>query len=198
MSIAGGVLAWLAASVATNETRVVLYRYFAPTILVITSAVVLGERKRLNGGKLFVLLPAAGLLLALSQAIYLADSSTDFLIYTHLWAAYSAAATYLVSKRADTSDNVQVLTYVTLAIFTVPVVLRALDDTATYSLLLLFEQAGVLIAGVILNKKALTYWGAAVVVLSVVYMLRSFAYLQLLLIAVILIGYALFRLTRQK
>ena len=137
-------------------------------------------------------------MLALCQAIYLADNDTNFLVYTHLWATYTAVATYLVSKRANTGDNVQALTYVTLVIFTVPVVLKALDDTSTYSLLLLFEQASLLIAGAVLNKKPLTYWGAAVVVLSVVYMLRSFAYLQLLIIAVILIGYAIFRLTRQK
>lgn len=197
MGIAGGVLAWLAATFVAEDHQV-LFDYFAPTVLVITSLVTLGEQKRLSGGKLFILLPAAGLLLALCQAIYLANPDTNFLVYTHLWAAYAAAATYLVSKRANTGDNVQALVYVTLAIFTVPVVLKALDETSTYSLLLLFEQAAVLIAGVVLNKKLLTYWGAAVVVLSVVYMLRSFAYLQLLIIAVILISYAIFRLTRQK
>jgi len=197
MGIAGGVLAWLAASVVSDD-HTILFRYFAPTLLVITSLTVLGEQKRLKGGNLFVLLPGAGLLLALCQAIYLADNSTNFLVYTHLWAAYVAAATYLVSIRTGNKENVQLLTYVALAVFTLPVVLRALDDTSTYSLLLLFEQTALLIAGVVFNKRLLTYWGAAVVVLSVVYMLRSFAYLQLLLIAVVLIGYALFRLTRAK
>lgn len=198
MGIAGGVLAWLLASFIASDDHVVLFSYFAPTILAITSLTVAIEQKRLNGGSLFMLLPGAGLLFALCQVIYLTDSSVDFLVYTHLWSAYGAVATYLVSQRTANKDNVQALTYLTLAIFTIPVVFKALDQTSGYSLLLLFEQALLLMAGVVLNKKILTYWGVAVVVLSVVYMLRSFAYLQLLLVAVVLIGYALVRLTRAK
>lgn len=198
MAIAGGVLAWLLTSFTASDDYVVLFRYFAPTILAVTSLTLAIEQKRLNGGKLFMLLPGAGLLFALCQVIYLTDSSVDFLVYTHLWSAYGAVATYLVSQRTANKDNIQALTYLTLAIFTIPVVFKALDQTSGYSLLLLFEQALLLMAGVVLNKKILTYWGAAVVVLSVVYMLRSFAYLQLLLVAVVLIGYALVRLTRAK
>lgn len=198
MGVAGGVLAWIITSFVASADHIVLFRYFAPTILVITSLTVLGEQKRLRGGSLFVLLPGAGLLLALCQAIYIASPSTNFLVYTHLWSAYGAAATYLVNRRTANKEQVQLLTYATLAIFTVPVVFKALDEGSIYSLLLLFEQAALLILGVILNKKILTYWAAIVVVLSVVYLLRSFAYLQLLLISVVLIGYALFRLSRAK
>lgn len=198
-SILGGTIAWLVTSAFTSGDHEILFRYFGPTLLAITSLTVLRERKRLNGGKLFGLLPGAGLLIALSQAIYLADSSTDFLVYTHLWTLYGVVATYLVSKRTTNKENTELLTYATLAVFTVPVVFKALaEPEGLYNLLLLFEQTALLVLGVAFRKKLLTYWGAAVVVLSVVYLLRSFAYLQLVLIAVILISYALYRLTRAK
>jgi len=195
-TVAGGIIAWSVVFTSMTEGQYTL-TYTAPVLLAVVSLVVLFEKRLFKGGVLFVLLPGFGFILALMQTIGLTWNEVNILVYSHILAVYGLASSYLIAKYSTSKELISLSKYTTLAIFTLPVAIQALANGGTYSLVLLFEQLALLIFGVATNRSYAVYWGAVVSVLSVIYLLRSFFYLQLLIAAVVLIGYAVYRLSRK-
>jgi len=195
--ITGGALVWTIIFLSSTE-GLYTFSYTAPVVLILTSSVLLFEKTLLKGGPLFALLPYFGFTLALMQVIDVTWVDSNVLVYSHILVVYGLASSYIVSRHSVNQELIAFCKYTTLAIYTLPVAVQALASGGIYSIVLLFEQLALVVLGVAANRAYLVYWGAAVSILSVIYLLRSFFYLQLLISAVILIGYAVHRLSHKK
>ncbi len=171
---------------------------FGPTALLVASIAAYIEVRRREGASLVGELAAlAAAMLALQLGLHTAlNGSIDVLVYTHLWAAYLTFA-YLQVKRRAPAENADALKYLALAIFSVPTALRALNDpTGGYSVLLLAEHAGLAVVGEALKRRDIVKWAAIVIVLAVVYMLRDFTYVITGIVALTLVGYVIYKLSK--
>ncbi|HEX8390073.1 MAG TPA: hypothetical protein VF597_01500, partial [Candidatus Saccharimonadales bacterium] len=95
-------------------------------------------------------------------------------------------------------DTYLVVGYLALTVLTLPVVIDALGDSPYGALLLLLEQSAILVIGVVSRRRLVAYWGAVVLIGTVLYLLRALGYLQLILIAFAFITYAVLRLLRHR
>lgn len=193
-SIVTMVVAWVTSVPITSE----VWEILSPCIGFWLAALLYVEKPRLLGGAYYELLPAFIVVLAAVQLLNLLVPDLHFLVYTHLWAGYSAYVWYVLYKNGATKDSVNLAMYIFLSILTLPLVGSALSQGSYYSLLLLIQQSIVLILGIFLQQRVLSTWAAVTMIGVVMYALRSFGYLQLVIIAVLLIGYAFYRLLTQQ
>lgn len=118
-------------------------------------------------------------------------------IYAHVLAALFALYAYWRWRRGEhaTSDSYVVAT---LAAVTIPLVLQALGGVSgdLYGWWLLIEQVAIMLLGMLLKKKLMIRWGLYVALGAVLYQLRDLGWAALAVLAVFLIGLALFRLQR--
>lgn len=119
--------------------------------------------------------------------------------YAHILAALFGLYAYLRFRSGDgvTSDT---YLYAMLAVATVPLVLQALSGAAggLYGWWLLIEQIGFMLLGMLIQRPFVTKWGAYVAAGSVLYQLRGLGWAALGLIAMVLIGLAIYRLQKQS
>lgn len=120
-------------------------------------------------------------------------------VYAHIAAATLAVYAYWRWRRGEhrTSDNYIVAT---LSTVTVPLALQALAGMAgdLYGWWLLIEQVGIMLLGMILHKRLMIWWGLWVAMAAVLYQLRHLGWAALGVLAVFLIGLAVFRLQRSE
>ena len=88
--------------------------------------------------------------------------------------------------------------YLALATATIPLILQALSDHSggIYGWWLLLEQVGFMLIGISIHKKFVTLWGLYVAVASVLYQLRNLGYAALAVLAVFVIGVAIYQLQK--
>jgi formate hydrogenlyase subunit 3/multisubunit Na+/H+ antiporter MnhD subunit len=81
---------------------------------------------------------------------------------------------------------------------TVPMVLQALSGTSggTYGLILIVQQIGFMVIGIAINQRFLLRAGLWVALGSVLYQLKGLGWAFLAIVAIILIGIAMYRLQR--
>jgi hypothetical protein len=117
-------------------------------------------------------------------------------LYTHLWAFYFAVLAWLAhrSKLADEKQNYTILALGTL---TIPLAVQALGGDTGYGLQLLFESVGILLLGLWLRYRLVAWWGLATAVGSVLYQLRDYQFIVLVLLGVGIIALGVFLLLRQ-
>lgn len=120
-------------------------------------------------------------------------------VYAHIAAATLAVYAYWRWRRGEhrTSDNYIVAT---LSTVTVPLALQALAGMAgdLYGWWLLIEQIGIMLLGMVLRKRLMIWWGLWVAMAAVLYQLRHLGWAALGVLAVFLIGLAVFRLQRSE
>lgn len=118
-------------------------------------------------------------------------------IYAHVTAALLALYAYWRWRRAEHAKSDSYVT-ATLAVVTVPLVLQALGGVAgdLYGWWLLIEQIVIMLLGMVLKKKFMVRWGLYVSLAAVLYQLRHLGWAALAVLAVFLIGLAIFRLQR--
>ena len=122
----------------------------------------------------------------------------SWLLYTHWWALTGLAVAGLYYNRTKNRDTMMVRAIISLAVLSLPTGFSALiDSTGMYRMLFLFEHVIIATAGLVLNKRLAVYWGAAGIGLAVLYMLQGYTYLLLVLIAIVLIMLAVWRLTKK-
>lgn len=122
----------------------------------------------------------------------------DWLVYTHWWAFTGGLAALLYYKRTANKQNAIVRGVIALSLLSVPLGFAALiDSTSGYRTWFLLEHAILALAGLMLNRKLAVVWGAVCVGLSVLYMLRGYTYFLLTFIAIILIIFAVVRLSKK-
>lgn len=168
-----------------------------PLILLMISGAIMAESRRFLpglGGQL------AGLGLAVFSLQWMISVSFDdvnWLVYTHMWAIYAAACAAYLRQAGQPRESYRLFGYAALVVLSGPVALEAMGSPESYySLLLLAEHVALAVIGVMTQRPLLVKWGAAVTALSLIYMLRDYTYFNLGLIAVLLIGYAVYRIGR--
>lgn len=117
--------------------------------------------------------------------------------YTHVVAfmlAGFAGWRYINKDNTKTDEYI----YLALATATIPLVLQALSDHSggIYGWWLLLEQVGFMLIGISIHKKFVTLWGLYVAVASVLYQLRNLGYAALAVLAVFVIGVAIYQLQK--
>ena len=187
-------LAWFASASLNSE----IWEIVSPCIGLWLAALLYVEKPRLDGGKYFELLPAFVATLAFVQLLGIIAPNLHILVYTHIWAAYGAFIWYVFATRDAAEENVSLAMYGTLALATFPVVIAALSEGSFYNLILLTQQTILLTVGMLLQNRRVSIWATIMIIAVVVYALRSFGYLQLVVIALLLISYALYRLLNQE
>ncbi len=123
---------------------------------------------------------------------------TDIQAYAHVLAAMFAIYAYWRAKRSETAIVDQYLLAM-LVTATVPLVLQALFGTAgdLYGWWLLLEQILFMLLGMGINKPLVTRWGLYVALGAVLYQLRNLGWAALTVLALFLIGLAIYRLQNQ-
>ncbi|MBL8158935.1 hypothetical protein JNJ66_00595 [Candidatus Saccharibacteria bacterium] len=188
------ILGWLYSLwLRDNEMPLVV----SPLLLGLAGGMVLMEARLLLLKPLQALVPVAMLNLALQQLVWQLMPDANWLIYTHLWALYLVyvARTMQRSGLGQLAGTVKIMA---LAAFSGPLILEALRDQQVYGPVLLAEHICLLVLGVVVRRAYIVYWAIIVSVIAVMYMMRSFAYFQLGLMAVTLIGFGIYRLARSE
>jgi hypothetical protein len=144
----------------------------------------------------------AGIALGISL-ILSATGITELVVFTWIWAIYGLFVVLDLEQRGQDSDSILL---VTLVVFTVPVGLQTLDggtEAAWRGALLSFQALLLVGIGLLMNRTLVWRWGAVVLILEVLYQLRSVLYAlpkQLLTLGVgvaLLLG-AIYLLSRQN
>lgn len=117
--------------------------------------------------------------------------------YTHVVVAMLAAFAYWRSARGESSQSDQYLMYM-LAMATIPLGLQALSGQAggLYGWWLLLEQIAFMLVGMAIKKRIVTMWGLYVAVGAVLYQLRDLGWAALTVLAMFLIGIAVYKLQK--
>jgi hypothetical protein len=118
-------------------------------------------------------------------------------VYSHIGAAALAGYAYWRHVRGEAGMSLNYLRAM-FAVATVPLVLQALGGQAgdLYGWLLILQQVGFMILGIAINRRFLTWWGLYVSVAAVLYQLRHLGWAALSVLALFVIGVAVYRLSR--
>lgn len=117
--------------------------------------------------------------------------------YTHVLAAMFAGYAYWRAIRKEDKVADQYLMWM-LVTATVPLAIQALNGLAggLYGWWLLLEQIGFMLLGMTIHKPAVTKWGLYVATGAVLYQLRDLGWAALTVLAVFIIGIALYQLQK--
>jgi len=164
------------------------------TLLGTTGALVCYESLRRNLRPLSYI-GAAVMMIALQLGLYKSGLHNTQL-YTHLWAGYFAGLAWL-THRSKLADEQQNYTILALGAVTIPLAVQALGGDTGYGLQLLFESIGIMLIGLWLRYRLVAWWGLATAVGSVLYQLRDYQFIVLVLLGVGIIALGVFLLLRQ-
>ena len=119
--------------------------------------------------------------------------------YTHVIVAMFAAYAFWRSERGEVAQSDQYLMYM-LAMATIPLGLQALSGQAggLYGWWLLLEQIAFMLIGMAIKKRIVTLWGLYVAVGAVLYQLRDLGWAALTVLAMFLIGIAVYKLQKHN
>lgn len=117
--------------------------------------------------------------------------------YTHVIIVMLGFYAYWRAKRQETEQSDQYLMLM-LGVATLPLALQALGGKAggLYGWWLLLEQVAFMLIGMAIGKRFVTLWGLYVAVGAVLYQLRNLGWAALTVLAVFLIGIAVYKLQR--
>lgn len=116
--------------------------------------------------------------------------------YVHVVVATLGLYAYLRYKRGETQQSDMYLWWM-LGTATVPLALQALDSAkGLYGWWFLFEQVAIMLFGMSVGKRFVTRWGLYAGVAAVLYQLRGQGYAALAVLAVFLIGLAIYKLQK--
>ena len=119
--------------------------------------------------------------------------------YSHVLAALFVGYAYWRWERGN-SETSKSYVYAALATTTVPLVIQALasDSGGLYGIWLLLEMIVIMLIGITFKNRVVTMWGLYVSVGSVLYQLRDLGWAMLAVLAVFVIGVAIYRTSRQS
>lgn len=118
--------------------------------------------------------------------------------YTHVIAAAFGLYAYWRATRGESEQSQQYIVLM-LVSATVPLALQAMAGAGggTYGWWFLLEQIGIMLLGLSMNNSFVTRWGLYAAVLAVLYQLRNLGWAALTVLAIFIIGMALYRLQRK-
>lgn len=129
--------------------------------------------------------------------LFAALGITNIQAYTHVVGA--TAIIYAVWRNAlGDAEGRQAYTITALLVTSVPLLAAALngDGGGLYGWWFLLEQIGIMLVGFSLTDKLVIRWGLYASMLAVLYQLRSLGWVALAVLALFIIGVAVFRLQR--
>ncbi len=116
--------------------------------------------------------------------------------YVHVVVATLGLYAYLRNKRGETQQSDMYLWWM-LGVATIPLALQALDSSkGLYGWWFLFEQVAIMLLGMSIGKRFVTRWGLYAGIAAVIYQLRGQGYAALAVLAVFLIGLAIYKLQK--
>lgn len=118
----------------------------------------------------------------------------NMVLYTHLWAAIMLLVNWLFYKSNDKQKFIRLL--IGASFVTASVAKMALFNEEFYQIIFLVEQLGILAYGSLLRKKWAIWWGTISSTAAVLYFLRSYTYLWLSFLGIILIAIVVWRLSK--
>lgn len=113
------------------------------------------------------------------------------IVYTQWWAITIFA---VAAWRKDYKTRL----IIALLFITLPTGLSALSQGGGYVWLFLVEHLIIAIAGAVYRKQWVMWWGIVSVILSIMYFIREYTALMLLLLGFLLIAFVVWRLMRGK
>lgn len=118
-------------------------------------------------------------------------------VYTHIATVVFGIFAYWRSKRGEDEQKHNYLLAM-LVMSTVPLALQLLGGSigGVYGWLFLAEQIVIMLLGMYINDKFVTRWGLYCAVAAVLYQLRALTWLALTLLAVFLIGLAVYQIQK--
>lgn len=127
------------------------------------------------------------------------DSYPDanLLFYTHWW-ALTLALIGLLRLHLHDREGAKLRGILAMAAVSVPTGLYALSDPSTYQYLFLLEHVALLIGGFVMQRKLVIKWAAVAIGLALLWMLSSYTYVLLVVIALGLIALAIWRLVKKS
>lgn len=134
--------------------------------------------------------------LGLLWAMYYFNVSS-FQAYSHVLVAMFVGFSWWRHQLKDEANSDNYI-YVALATATIPLAIQAMSDTlgGFYGWWLLLEQVTVMLIGMSIRKGFVIKWGLYVSVASVLYQLRGLGYAALAVLAVFVIGIAIYQLQK--
>lgn len=119
--------------------------------------------------------------------------------YTHILALMFASFAWwrnTLGNKKSSDDYI----YAALAISTVPLIIQSISSDAggIYGWWLLLEQVMFMIIGALIHKRFVVLWGLYVAIGSVLYQLRHLGYAALAVLAIFVIGMAIYQLQRSN
>ncbi len=139
--------------------------------------------------------------IGLQRVLGVTSPDTNVLVYTHWWAfavALLSGVYYLDGRHVEAKARMNIaLTFISLFGGLAALGFYGVSDVP-YKTIFLIEHALILFSGAVLSRKQFTIWGAVGVILSVLWMVKDFFYLMLALIALVLIGAAIYALIKQS
>jgi hypothetical protein len=122
---------------------------------------------------------------------------TNLQAYSHVLAMLFAAYAYWRHVRGQIIESDQYI-WAALGTATIPLIMQGLSGTAgdLYGWWLLLEQVAFMLIGMALGKPFVTKWGLYVAVGAVLYQLRGLGWAALTVLAIFLIGLAVYRLQK--
>jgi hypothetical protein len=187
--VAGLYAAACVAAAATNTSWTTISLLAAAGALTCYEAYVRKQRAAIYIG--------GGVMLAAFQLSLYLSHVREAEVYWHLWALYFAALAWL-SHRSKRSDEKQIFTISALCLQTLPLALRALDGDTQLGFVLLAESVLIMLLGLGIRYRLVSWWGLAVAVGSVLYQLREFQFFVLVLLGAGVIGLGVYLLLRQE
>lgn len=132
---------------------------------------------------------------AACYGIFIIDAaeSMSFIVYLHLFVGAVVGASYFYQQRER-----EIRHRAAIALLTAFVGLKALVDGGGYSMLFLLEQVVILLVGATLQSRWMMLWATVSISLAVLYFMRDNSWLVLLVIGLLLVGYAVVRSTRSS
>jgi hypothetical protein len=117
--------------------------------------------------------------------------------YTHLIATLLGGYAYWRAKRGDSEGRHNYIVAM-LSVATVPLALQAMSGQAggLYGVWLIAEQVAIMLLGMALRDGFVVRWGLYVAIGAVLYQLRGLGWAMVAVLAIFLIGLALYRLQR--
>jgi len=133
---------------------------------------------------------------ALQRLVSSVYPDANFLVYTHWWAVTAAVGGLLALSQGKRS-KAKVRGVISLVALSVPTGLFAIDDPSKYQILFLLEHVALIVGGLLLNKKIALQWGAIGVALAMLWLLKGYGYVLLIILGLGLIGFAIWRLMKR-
>ena len=156
-------------------------------------ALVLGLRYREAGQKKTVEMIYYTVASAICYGIFILDraESISFVVYLHVYVLALVAAALLYRN-----EQREIRLKIAAGLVTGFVGLNALAGSSTYQVVFLIEHVIMLLLGAITSRRWAMIWAASAISVAVLYFLRGNSWLTLLLIGLLLVGFAIYRSTQ--